>query len=104
MPWPRTICFPLSQSDLRRCPCLKADSFFPCPGFYRPKIETVSDFEPIAERVHREQMPRFAGNVLDLLPQLHDQLIKRPGRAVIVDAPDFVEQRFAGHGVAALAK
>jgi hypothetical protein len=36
-----------------------------------------SDFQPIPEGVHGEQMPRLAGNVFDLLSQLHDQLIER---------------------------
>ena len=53
------------------------------------------NFEPITERVDREQMLRFAGNVFDLLPQLHDQLIERARGAVVFDAPHFVEQRVA---------
>jgi hypothetical protein len=37
-------------------------------------------------------MPRFAGDVLDLLAELHDQLIEGAGGAVIIDTPDFVEE------------
>jgi hypothetical protein len=30
------------ESDLREHSRVNANSFFPCPGFYRPKIETVA--------------------------------------------------------------
>jgi hypothetical protein len=33
----------------------------------RPGSDEASDFEPISERMNREQMPRLAGNVFDLL-------------------------------------
>src|SRR2546430_10982328 len=63
-----------------------------------------SDFEPISERMHNQQMPRLARNVFNLLLELHDQLIERAGGAVIVNAPDFVQKRFARDGVAAFAE
>jgi hypothetical protein len=63
-----------------------------------------SDFQPIAECVHSEQMARLGRSVLDLLPQLHDQLIEGARGAVILDAPDFVQERVARNHVAAFAK
>lgn len=65
--------------------------------------DTRSDFQPIAERVHGEKMVRLSRNVLDLLAQLYDQLIEGAGGAVVFDAPDFVQERFARNGVAAFA-
>src|ERR1700674_5361196 len=62
-----------------------------------------SDFQPIAERVDSQQMTRLGRLVFDLLAQLHDQLIERAGGAVVVDAPDFVQEGFAGNGIAAFA-
>src|SRR4051812_23320528 len=47
-------------------------------------------------------MAGFGRNPLQLLPQLHNQLIESPGGPVIFDAPDLVEKRFPGDGVAAL--
>jgi hypothetical protein len=69
-----------------------------------PVTGQVLSLEPISERMHGQQMPRLGGNVLDLLAQFHDQLVQRPRGAVIIDAPDFIEQRFARNGVAAFAK
>lgn len=63
-----------------------------------------SNLQAIAERVNGEQMPRLGGNVFDLLPQLHDQLIEGAGGAVVIDAPDFVQERFARNRVAAFAE
>ena len=49
-------------------------------------------------------MPRLARNVFDFLPKLHDQLIEGARGAVIINAPDFVQERFARNGIAAFAK
>jgi hypothetical protein len=71
-------------------------------GTERPSYN--SHLQPITERVHGEQMPRLAGNVFDLLSQLHNQLIEGARGAVVVDAPDFVQERFARNRVAAFAE
>ena len=49
-------------------------------------------------------MAGLAGNVFDFLPQLHDELIEGAGGAVVVDAPDFVQEGFARNRAAAFAK
>ena len=63
-----------------------------------------SHVEPIPERVHGEQMARLSRFVFDLLAQLHDQLIEGAGGAVMVYAPDFVQEGFARNGVAAFTE
>ena len=43
-------------------------------------------------------MARFAGRLFDLLSQLHDELIQRPRGPVVINAPHFIEDAFAGDG------
>jgi hypothetical protein len=53
--------------------------------------------------MHGQQVPRLAGNVLDLLAQLHDQLIEGAGGAVVIDAPDFRSRALRANRVTAPA-
>ena len=50
----------------------------------------VSDFQPVAETMHGEQVPWIAGCVFDFLAELHHELIERARGAVVFDAPDFI--------------
>ena len=45
-------------------------------------------------------MTRLAGNVFDFLAQLHDQLIEGAGGAVVIVAPDLIQQFVPGENLA----
>src|SRR6266568_1988259 len=56
---------------------------------------SYSKREFVAHTVDGQQMFRFAAVVPEFFPQLHDHLVQRARCAVVVVAPDFVEQPVA---------
>src|SRR6058998_2008802 len=57
----------------------------------------------ISHSTHREQMARLCRIVFDIAPQADDEIIYGAGVGVFVQAPDFFQNRFAGHDAAVVA-
>src|SRR5438093_403617 len=52
--------------------------------------------ELVAGAVHGEDVLRFVGRGLDLLPQLRDEVVDRPRRRRLLVAPDLVQDLLTG--------
>src|SRR4051812_31285075 len=53
--------------------------------------------ELIASSMHGQDVLRFMGRSLDLLPQLRHEVIDRPCRRRLLVAPDLIEDLLSGH-------
>src|SRR5213076_2390902 len=51
----------------------------------------------ISHSTHREQMARLCRIVFDIAPQADDEIVYGARVRVFVQAPDFFQNRFAGH-------
>ena len=52
--------------------------------------------------MHREEMPRVFGGVAELFAELDNDLVEGAGGAVVVVAPDVVEEFIAGEDLAGM--
>ena len=82
--------FPHRRQKKRHGKCLKFKFRRPASGF-----TSFSRDHFVTDAVDGEQVFRFAAVVAEFFAELHDDLVQRARRAVIIVAPDFIQQLVA---------